>query len=151
MKKNSPTTHHEYSFAENEILYSRTTPKGVILEVNDNFVPISGFSREELIGQAHNIVRHPDVPQEAFADLWKDLKQGRTWRSVLKNWRKDGGFYWVDANVSPVRGPNREIIGFQSVRFKPDAEEIAAAQDAIQRIQAGDKSLYFSHGRIVKK
>jgi aerotaxis receptor len=151
MKKNSPTTHHEYSFAENEILYSRTTPKGVILEVNDNFVSISGFSREELIGQAHNIVRHPDVPQEAFADLWKDLKQGRTWRSVLKNWRKDGGFYWVDANVSPVRGPNREIIGFQSVRFKPDAEEIAAAQDAIQRIQAGDKSLYFSHGRIVKK
>lgn len=151
MKKNSPVTQSEYSFNDSESLYSRTTLKGVILEVNDNFEAASGFTREELIGQAHNIVRHPDVPQAAFADLWVDLKQGRVWRSTLKNWRKDGGFYWVDANVSPVRNKNREIVGFQSVRLKPSRAEIEAAQQAFARINSGDTSYYIKHGRVFKK
>lgn len=151
MKKNSPVTNKEHSFNEAESLYSRTTKKGVLLEVNDHFEQKSGFSRQELYGQAHNIVRHPDMPQEAFKDLWDDLKQGRTWRGIIKNWNKDGGYYWVDANVSPVRNDQREITGFQSVRFKPSADEIAEAEKAYKLIKEGNKNLYIKHGRVLKK
>ena len=151
MKINSPATHKEHKFSENESLYSRTSTKGVLLEVNDHFEKLSGFKREELYGKAHNIVRHPDMPQAAFEDLWRDLKAGRTWRGIIKNWSKDGGFYWVDANVSPVRDAKRKIVGFQSVRLKPTDEEIAEAAAAYKKINAGEKGLYISHGRVLKK
>ena len=150
MKINSPVTNVEKTFTADESLYSRTDLKGRIEEVNDNFVRMSGFTREELIGKAHNIVRHPDVPPAAFADLWVDLKAGRPWRGVLKNWRKDGGFYWVVANVSPVRKANGDIVGYQSVRFSPSREEIQAAEAAFARIRAGDKKLSVHHGKVTR-
>ncbi len=151
MKKNSPVKNVEHTFSESESLYSRTTPKGVVLEVNDHFERLCGFSKDELYGKAHNIIRHPDMPQAAFKDLWDGLKAGRTWRGIVKNWSKDGGYYWVDANVSPVRDSERNIIGYQSVRFKPTAKEIEEAEAAYKKINAGDKSLYVSHGRILKR
>ncbi|HEX5803865.1 MAG TPA: PAS domain-containing methyl-accepting chemotaxis protein [Azospira sp.] len=135
---------------ENEFIYSRTDLKGITEEANEAFCKVSGFSREELVGNNHNIVRHPDVPPAAFEDLWRDLKSGRPWRGIVKNRRKDGGFYWVVANVSPVR-ENGRIVGYQSVRSRPSPAEIAAADAAYKRVREGDKSIFVEHGRVVKK
>ncbi len=149
MRKNLPVTDVETLLPENEFIYSRTDLKGVIVEANESFARISGFSREELIGKAHNLVRHPDVPPAAFNDLWVDLKQGRPWRGIVKNRRKDGGYYWVVANVSPVR-ENGSVVGFQSVRSRPSRAEVSAAGAAYKRISAGDGSLGVKHGRVIR-
>ena len=150
MKINSPVTNVETRLPEGVFIYSRTDLKGVIVEVNDVFAEISAFSPDEMLGQSHNLVRHPDMPPEAFADMWADLKAGRPWRGVVKNRRKDGGFYWVIANVSPVR-ENGQVVGFQSVRGVPSREEIAAAEAAYKRIRNGDKSLEVRHGRVARR
>jgi aerotaxis receptor len=150
MKTNLPVTQVETQLPEGEFIYSSTDLKGVIVEANEAFAKVSNFPREEMIGQSHNIVRHPDMPPEAFADLWRDLKIGRPWRGIVKNRRKDGGFYWVVANVSPVR-ENGEVVGYQSVRGRPTREEIAAAEGAYKRIGHGDKSIFVEHGRVVKR
>jgi aerotaxis receptor len=149
MKTNLPVTHVETLLPEGEFIYSSTDLKGVIVEANEAFARISNFTREEMIGQSHNMVRHPDMPPAAFADLWQDLKAGRPWRGIIKNRRQDGGFYWVVANVSPVR-ENGSVVGYQSVRVRPTRDEISAAQQAYQRISAGDTSLDIQHGRVVK-
>ena len=151
MRKNLPINNIETFFPKGESVYSRTDLKGVIVEANDHFVELSGFTREELIGKSHNLVRHPSMPPEAFEDLWRDLKKGRPWRGLVKNRRKDGGFYWVVANVSPVRNERGEVIGYQSVRFDPPREEVKAAEDAYKRMMDGDKSLYISHGRVMER
>ncbi len=150
MKINLPVTNTETLLPEGEFIYSSTDLKGVIVEANEAFARISNYTREEMIGQSHNIVRHPEMPPEAFADLWRDLKAGRPWRGVVKNRRKDGGFYWVVANASPVR-ENGQLVGYQSVRVRPTREEVAAAGDAYKRIAAGDKSIHIEHGRVVKR
>jgi aerotaxis receptor len=150
MKINLPVSDVETLLPENEFIYSRTDLKGITTEANEAFCNISGFSREELIGKNHNIVRHPDVPPAAFEDLWRDLKQGRPWRGIVKNRRKDGGHYWVVANVSPVR-ENGQIVGYQSVRGRPTREEVAGAEAAYRRVREGDTSIYVEHGRVVKK
>jgi aerotaxis receptor len=133
---------------EGEFIYSRTDAKGVIVEVNDAFAHISAFTREEMIGQPHNLVRHPDMPPEAFEDMWRDLQQGLPWRGLVKNRRKDGGYYWVIANVAPVR-ENGRIIGYQSVRGRPGKAETEAAEAAYQRIRKGDRSIRVLHGRVL--
>jgi len=150
MRKNLPVNNAETLLPENEFIYSRTDLKGVIVEANDAFAKISGFAREEMIGQPHNLVRHPDMPEAAFADLWRDLKAGRPWRGVVKNRRKDGGFYWVIANVSPVR-ENGQTVGYQSVRSRPGRDEIAAAEAAYKKLQQGSKGLLIEHGRAVSR
>ena len=149
MKINMPVTNVESQLPEGEFIYSSTDLKGVIVEANEAFAALSGFTREELIGQSHNIVRHPDIPPEAFADMWNNLKAGRPWRGIVKNRRKDGGFYWVVANVSPVRESGR-LIGYQSVRSRPTREEIAAADAAYKRIKEGTKLIRVENGRVVK-
>jgi aerotaxis receptor len=136
MRVNLPVTNEEYVLSDGEIIVSRTTPKGVITYANDAFVRSSGFSREELLGQAHNIVRHPDMPQAAFADLWQTLESGRPWTAVVKNRRKDGGFYWVRANVSPI-ATGGQILGYISVRTKPTREEIEASTQLYSQMRAG--------------
>jgi len=150
VKINLPITNVETLLPEGEFIYSRTDLKGITEEANEAFCAVSGFSREELVGKNHNIVRHPDVPPAAFEDLWRDLKNGRPWRGIVKNRRKDGGFYWVVANVSPIR-ENGQVVGYQSVRSRPTPAEIAAADAAYKRVNAGDKSLFVEHGRVVKK
>ena len=129
MKNNQPVTQREVPFPANSYLVSRTDLKGIITEVNDAFVAISGFSRAELIGQSHNIVRHPDMPQAAFADLWTTIKAGLPWRGLVKNRCKNGDFYWVEANVAPVL-KGGEIIGYQSVRSAVSPEARAQAEAA---------------------
>ena len=148
MKINQPITDIETQLPEGEFIYSSTDLKGVIVEANEAFAKVSNYTREAMIGQSHNLVRHPDMPQEAFADLWKDLKAGRPWRGIVKNRRQDGGFYWVVANVSPVR-ENGQVVGYQSVRSRPTREEIAGAEGAYKRIKDGNTSLQIRHGRVI--
>ena len=150
MKTNFPVTNVETLLPEGEFIYSSTDLKGIIVEANEAFAKVSNFTREEMIGQSHNLVRHPDMPPEAFADLWKDLKAGRPWRGIVKNRRKDAGFYWLVANVSPAREGGK-LIGYQSVRGRPTREEIAAAENAYKRINDGDASIRVEQGRVVKR
>jgi len=150
MKTRPTVTHVETLLPEGEFIYSSTDLQGVIVEANDAFARISNFTRDEMIGQSHNIVRHPDMPPAAFADMWRDLQAGRPWRGIVKNRRKDGGFYWVVANASPVR-ENGRLVGYQSVRGRPTREEVAAAEGAYQRMRAGDTTLRVEHGRVVRR
>ena len=148
MRKNLPVTNVETILPDNQFIYSRTDLKGVITEANQAFCDVSGYTREEMVGQPHNMVRHPDMPEAAFKDMWADLKTGRPWRGIVKNRRKDGGFYWVVANASPVR-ENGQIVGYQSVRSRPSREEIEAATAAYEKINRGSSSLVIIHGHAV--
>jgi aerotaxis receptor len=148
MKTGVYVTNVETVLPENAFIYSQTDLKGKITEANEVFAEISGYTSEEMVGQPHNLVRHPDMPREAFADMWKSLKAGRPWRGIVKNRRKDGGFYWVMANVSPVREGGR-ITGYQSVRQRPSREQIRAADEAYRRIREGDNSLRVEDGRVL--
>lgn len=127
MKKNFPVTGQEKLVPEGVRLVSRTDTKGIITFANDAFVEVSGFSRDELVGSSHNIVRHPDVPPAVFEDMWDTLKKGLPWRGLVKNRCKSGDHYWVDAHVVPVR-KNGETIGYMSVRTRPAREAIPKAE-----------------------
>jgi len=127
MKINHPVTQTEVRLDDNVTIISTTDKTGLITSVNSDFVRISGFSIDELIGAPHNVVRHPDMPPEAFADLWQTLKAGRPWMGIVKNRCKNGNYYWVDAYASPLYEKG-EIIGFQSVRSKAAPEVIARAE-----------------------
>ena len=129
MKNNQPVTQREIPFPPDTYLVSRTDLKGIITYANDALVDISGFSREELIGSSHNIVRHPDMPQAAFADLWATVKQGLPWRGLVKNRCKNGDFYWVEAFVTPIKQDGR-ITGYQSVRTPAPASRRSAVEAA---------------------
>ncbi|MDP2869899.1 methyl-accepting chemotaxis protein [Methyloversatilis sp.] len=150
MRINQPVTTAETLLPEGMFIYSRTDLAGNLVEANEAFASISAFTRDAMLGQPHNMVRHPDMPPEAFADMWRDLKAGRPWRGIVKNRRSDGGYYWVVANSSPVR-ENGQVIGYQSVRLRPTREEVAAADGAYRRLREGDALISVKHGRIVPK
>ena len=120
-------------------LISTTDLKGIITYANDDFVKISGFSREELIGSPHNLVRHPAMPKVAFADLWRSVQQNDSWRGIVLNRCKSGDYYWVDAYVTPIyrRG---EKIGYQSVRVAPQQVMVEKAKALYQRVHQAGKS-----------
>ena len=149
MAKHDQVTQVETLIPENVFIYSQTDLKGRITEANEAFAEISAYRVDEMVGQPHNLVRHPDMPKEAFADLWKSLKAGRPWHGMVKNRRKDGGFYWVVANVSPVR-ENGQVVGYQSLRQRPSREQVRAADEAYRRIRQGDHSIAIEEGRVVK-
>ncbi|MCF6346503.1 MAG: methyl-accepting chemotaxis protein [Thiomicrorhabdus sp.] len=136
MRNNQPITNEEYIVPDGLTLVSKTDLTGNIIECNDAFEAASGFSRSQLIGQPHNIIRHPDVPEAVFADLWRSLKAGETWSQIVKNRRSDGGFYWVRANASPIY-TNKKISGYMSVRTPATEAEKQAATKAYQDIKAG--------------
>jgi aerotaxis receptor len=127
VKINQPVTQIEKPFPKGQYLVSRTDLKGIITYANDAFVELSGFSGAELIGKNHNVVRHPDMPPQAFQNLWDTVKTGRPWRGVVKNRSKSGDFYWVDAFVVPVR-ENDQTTGYMSVRSEPNRQQIQAAE-----------------------
>jgi aerotaxis receptor len=145
MKVNQPVTQHEKPFPSGQYLVSKTDLKGVITYCNDAFIEISGFSKDELIGKSHNIVRHPDMPPAAFADLWATVKSGRPWRGIVKNRCKDGDHYWVDAFVVPLR-KGGQTTGYMSVRSAPSREQVQNAEALYQRINANKDSLPKSGG-----
>jgi aerotaxis receptor len=118
MRNNQPVNQHETKVPEDQTLISVTDLKGRITYANKAFISMSGYLEEELLGQPHNMVRHPDMPSEAFRDMWETIEAGIPWTGVVKNRRKDGGFYWVRANATPVRD-HEQIVGFLSVRTRP--------------------------------
>lgn len=126
MKKNFPITPHERTYGSGEQLISATDLAGVITYCNPIFADVAGFSREELVGKSHNIVRHPDMPQATFSDLWQTIQNGRDWMGIIKNRCKNGDYYWVDAYVTPVYVDGK-VAGYESVRVKPGAEDVARA------------------------
>jgi methyl-accepting chemotaxis protein len=148
MRKNLPVTGREVELSPETLIVSRTDPKGLITWVNDDFQKISGFEIDELIGQAHNIVRHPDMPPEAFADLWKTLKAGRPWMGFVKNRCKNGDHYWVKARVSPCYEADK-LVGYLSVRKQATREQIAAADAAYTRLRMGGSGLRVRYGAAV--
>lgn len=117
---------NETILSEDAFLVSETNAKGVIQFANDDFCKVAGFSVEELIGQAHNIVRHPDMPKAAFKDLWQTISKGEIWTGYVKNATKDGGFYWVYATIFPFESCNGEK-GYLSCRRKASVDEIEKA------------------------
>ncbi|WP_315712176.1 MULTISPECIES: methyl-accepting chemotaxis protein [unclassified Bradyrhizobium] len=127
MRKNLPVTHNEYPITDETLIVSRTDLKGKLTYFNDQFVDAAGFTPDELMGQPHNIIRHPDMPEAAFANLWDTLKQGKPWAGAVKNRRKNGDFYWVLASASPIR-ENGRITGYTSIRTKLPAEQRAEAE-----------------------
>jgi aerotaxis receptor len=133
MKINLPVTQIEYELPEGAILVSTTDLSGHITHCNRAFVEASGFDYEELLGQPHDIVRHPDVPSEAFKDMWATIGRGRPWTGVVKNRRKDGDHYWVLANVTPVM-ENGKPKAYMSVRLKPTRAQIQAAEALYSKI-----------------
>lgn len=143
MKKNLPVTDNEISF--DTPLISTTDLKGAITSFNSEFQKVSQFSGDEMLNVNHNIIRHPDMPPEAFKDLWDTLKAKKHWMGMVKNRAKSGDFYWVDAYVTPIFDADK-IVGYESVRFKPQKEDVERASKAYQRINAGKK---FS-GNILK-
>ena len=118
MRVNEPITDREIVLPDGEPLVSRTDPAGRIEFANHVFVEVSGFAEQELVGSPHNIVRHPHMPEQAFANLWATIKAGRPWDGLVKNRAKSGDFYWVRANVTPVVQDDK-ITGFISIRSKP--------------------------------
>jgi aerotaxis receptor len=136
MRKNLPVSGKEVLFDDKERIISITNTKGVITSINSSFLKISGFREDELIGQAHNIVRHPDMPQAAFADLWTSLDQGKPWMGLVKNRCKNGDHYWVNAYVMPVYKAG-ELTGYQSVRTKPERQHITSAEALYTKLQNG--------------
>lgn len=138
MKVNLPVTHIVHEVNPARPLVSETNLKGEITYVNDAFVAISGFNRDELIGRNHNIVRHPDMPPEAFADLWETVRLGRPWRGIVKNRCKNGDCYWVEAYVTPTFH-NGVLSGYKSVRSKPNQSDIQSAE-ALYRLVASKQA-----------
>ena len=136
MKNNQPITNHEQTFSDDANLLSTTNLKGAITYANTDFIKISGFDKDELIGNNHNMVRHPDMPPAAFKDLWQTIKSGSSWMGIVKNRCKNGDHYWVSAYVTPIV-TNGEISEYQSVRSKAKPDEIQRAQKLYERINAG--------------
>ncbi|MBK1641648.1 chemotaxis protein [Chromatium okenii] len=136
MRTNLPVTANEHLMYDDQLIVSSTDLKGIITSFNRDFVEISGFTSEELLGAPHNLIRHPDMPAAAFADLWRTVKAGKPWTGIVKNRCKNGDFYWVEANISPLR-KDGQITGYISVRRKPSREQIAAAEVIYARLRAG--------------
>jgi aerotaxis receptor len=154
MRSNLPVTQHEHPFPPGQSLVSVTDVKGRIVYCNPAFIEVSGFTRSELLGQAHNLVRHPDMPQEAFRDMWETIQAGLPWQALVKNRRKDGDHYWVVANATPMKDGQR-ITGFLSVRTAPTREQVAAAEAlyALMRdeAQGGAVKTGLHRGRVVRR
>ncbi|TWB51066.1 methyl-accepting chemotaxis protein [Nitrospirillum viridazoti] len=140
MRDTGPMTSREVELREGELLVSRTDPSGRITYANRAFIRVSGFSHEELIGAPHNLVRHPDMPKAAFADLWATIRAGRPWDGLVKNRTKGGDHYWVRANVTPVM-EGGTVAGFISIRSKPGRDEVRAAEALYAELRAGRGAL----------
>ncbi|MFM2261683.1 MAG: hypothetical protein RI959_359, partial [Pseudomonadota bacterium] len=153
MRTNLPVTQREYDYPADMTLISVTDVKGRITYCNPNFIAVSGYTREELQGQPHNLVRHPDMPEEAFRDLWDTVENGLPWTALVKNRRKNGEHYWVRANATPMRDGDR-IVGYLSVRTKPTRAEIDGAEALYatmrEEAQSGKLATRLREGKLVR-
>ena len=141
MRTNLPVTNVEYPIGDGIMIVSKTDAKGKLAYFNKQFVDASGFTEAELMGQPHNIVRHPDMPPEAFDDLWTTIKAGMPWAGAVKNRRKNGDFYWVRASATPI-WENGQISGYMSIRTRLPAEQRAEAEHVYGLIRANKAQKY---------
>lgn len=149
MRLNLPVSNIEFPLPDGVIIVTKTDLKGVITYCNQAFVEISGRSREEIIGAPHNVVRHPDMPPEAFADLWKTIKANKPWQGVVKNRRKDGSFYWAVSNVTPLLEKGK-AIGYVAFRYKATQEQIESASAVYGEIRKGSRKLRIEEGNVIR-
>ena len=151
MRTNLPVTQRSYAFPRGETLVSTTDLKGRITYVNPAFVTVSGYTKEELLGQPHNLIRHPDMPEEAFRDMWATIASGEPWTALVKNRRKDGDHYWVVANVTPLMAGGSPL-GFMSVRTEPTPQQVQEADALYARMRdearAGTVMLRLKSGHL---
>lgn len=150
MRRNLPVTDTEVILSDQHSIVSTTDLQGNINYANPYFIEISGYAHQELLGAPQNILRHPDMPVEAFADLWATVKSGRPWTGLVKNRTKNGSFYWVMANVTPVyeRG---QPVGYMSVRTKPTRDQVQQAEQLYKEIREGNpRKLHIQDGAAVR-
>ena len=151
MKNNQPVTGQEYVLREGMTIVSRTDLKGRITYINPDFLEASGFEESELLGKAHNVVRHPDMPEDAFADLWRTLQAGRPWTGMVKNRRKNGDHYWVVANATPIL-EGGQVTGYMSVRTRATREQVDAAAAAYRLFREGRaQGMAIEEGHVVRR
>ncbi|WP_162623140.1 methyl-accepting chemotaxis protein, partial [Billgrantia lactosivorans] len=150
MRDNQPVTQREFKLSDEHLLITRTDLEGRITYANSAFVEVSGFSHEEVIGAPHNLIRHPDMPPEAFEDLWKTIKKGESWQGVVKNRRKDGDHYWVQATATPILEEG-ECQGYTSVSTPAEPATAEAAARAYSQLREGRRGLTFKQGRLVRR
>ncbi|URI10832.1 methyl-accepting chemotaxis protein [Aquincola tertiaricarbonis] len=149
MRTNLPVTGREHVLPAGQTLLSTTDTRSIVTYANASFCDASGFTLEELLGQPHNQVRHPDMPPEAFADMWRTLKAGRSWSALVKNRRKNGDHYWVRANAAPVQ-QGGQVTGYMSVRTHAPAQEVQQAEALYRRFREGRAGgLAFREGIVV--
>ena len=149
MRNNGPVTQHERVLHDAEVIVSKTDLKGNITYANQDFINVCGYSYQELIGSPQSIVRHPDMPCEAFADLWQTIKMGRVWKGLVKNRCKNGDYYWVEANVAPLV-ENGKVVGYTSIRVKAAREQTDQAEQIYRRIREGERGLGVCGGNVVR-
>ena len=150
MRLNLPVSDTEINLSDTETIVSTTDLQGNITYANPYFIAVSGYSAEELIGAPQNILRHPDMPVEAFADFWTTIRSGRSWSGMVKNRCKNGDYYWVLANVTPVV-EDGVAVGYMSVRTKPTRQQVAQASALYARIKAGQADgIAISQGAAVR-
>lgn len=150
MRDNGTVTNREVELTDGELLVSKTDGNGRITFANQAFISISGYTEAELLGQPHNIVRHPDMPKAAFADLWTTVKSGRPWEGLVKNRCKNGDHYWVRANVTPLV-EDGEVTGFISIRSKPTPDEVMAAERLYADMRDGRaRDIILRHGSVIR-
>ena len=150
MRVNTPVSNTEYPIGDDTLILSTTDTKGRLTFVNETFIEVSGFTQEELIGKAHNIVRHPDMPPEAFEDLWRTLGNDEPWTGLVKNRRKNGDYYWVIGNATPIK-ENGNTVGYLSVRTKPSRELIQTVEPIYRKFIDGKAhNLKIEKGQVVR-
>jgi len=151
MRMNLPITQRQFDYPGEQMLVSTTDTRGVITHCNHAFVAVSGYTYEELIGQSHNLVRHPDMPPQAYKDMWQTIQQGKPWTGLVKNRRKNGDHYWVQANVTPIMQDGKPK-GYMSVRTKPTAAQIQTTEALYAQMsmagESGALSFYLKNGEV---
>lgn len=151
MRTNLPVTQQNFDFPGDELLVSSTNTKGELIHCNPAFARVSGFSYQELIGQPHNIIRHPDMPADAYKDMWRTIGRGEPWTGMVKNRRKNGDHYWVRANVTPILDGGKPRA-YMSVRTKPSAAEVSAAEALYAQMRSeaasGASRFYLDCGNV---
>lgn len=134
-----PTLCIETAVPIDEVIVSHTNLNGIITYANDTFAKISGYSAEELIGKPHNIVRHPDMPKTLFKNLWETLETGNIWSGYVKNLRKDGGFYWVFAQISSLYNKESKLIGYKSLRAPVEEKKKKELEISYAKLKEADE------------
>ena len=143
-------TQYEYPLDDDTTLMSTTDLHSYMTHTNDTFVQVSGFTLQELLGQPHNIVRHPDMPKAAFADMWYTLQKGEPWSGIVKNRRKNGDHYWVRANAVPMVR-NGQMTGYMSIRTRATEDEVAAVEPLYKALNEGRCKKRIHKGLVVRK